>query len=120
MYLLLLISFWRSMRVAATYYKSGFRWPVTVERVVNEMNKITLATHDHIAVNMAKRIKSLCLKHYKEGSKHNIQFCDEWAKCPCKFLDYVLVRFPDGRCRISRKDRLGDFEPSNIELKPIN
>ena len=110
------------MKVPATYYKSNFRWPATVEHIVQQMNEVMAqakACNDKVTYNMANRIKSLCIKHYKEGSKYNIQFCREWAKNPKLFLDFVLKQCPNGRCRITRIDEKEDFEPSNIKFEPL-
>lgn len=109
------------MRVTKSYYLAGYYdKPEKVTAIVRWANALMNGIGDSQDAHfrMAKRIKSLCLKHYNLSKNSNIRFCKDWEEHPWKFMNFVLMEFPDGNCKIVRKITSGPFSPDNLVLVP--
>lgn len=107
------------MKVHKSYYLDGkFDRPDKVTHVVRWANALMDEEKEGPKFKLAKRIKSLCLKHYKINRDSPVRFCRVWEEQPQRFMHFVLDEFPDGECRILRKIKSGPFSPDNVVLAP--
>lgn len=110
------------MRVHKSYYLDGkFDRPDKVTHIVRWANQLMKEIKDQQDPRflVAKRIKSLCLKNYRLSKNSDARFYSKWEEFPRLMMEYILDRFPDGRCMLVRKNKKGNFEPSNLEIRAI-
>lgn len=112
------------MRVKENFYISEkFRRPEAVKRIVdwcNNREQTARADNNLAQYLVAKRIKSLCLRHYNIHNKRGVYFCDEWEQNPRAMSFWILNQFKDGKCKMKRVDPKGPFSPENVILIPLN
>lgn len=108
------------MKVHKSYYLDGkFDRPDKVTHIVRWAN-IMEKHEDRTVALVAKRIKSLCLKHYKLIRGSSARFCTKWEEHPEDFMTFILTQFPNGKCKIVRRNKTKDFEPANVDLRPLD
>lgn len=110
------------MRVSKDYYSSErFDRPEVVQHIVQWCCSVERENVSNIPVVLiAKRIKSLCLKNYAHTNSNGARFCEEWEEHPEHMFKWIYEQFPNGRCRLVRRNRNKNFESSNIILKPLD
>lgn len=108
------------MNVNKVYYYNGeFDRPEKVVSIVHWANSFMLKhKHTSPAYIVAKRIKNLCIKHYRFERGSDIRFDEEWEDNPILMLNWILDRYPSGNCRLVRFDKKGNFSPYNLDLRP--
>lgn len=112
------------MKVSPDYYnEERFHKPEVVERIVSFCNHVE-RTASTLNMGMdrlvAKRIKSLCLKHYKKNTtRKTVRFCNIWETHPSAMLNWLVLRMAGKPGIIVRIDKTQDFSPFNITIKPL-
>lgn len=110
------------MKVKIDYYDiTKFDRPDKVTEIVHWAKRIMKANKmDSPKYLVAKRIKSLCLKHYKLMRGSDARFDEIWENNPELMLQWILDRYPSGECKLVRIKKKQNFSPYNIDLQPLS